>query len=186
MNLDRLRVLAIDPGTKQLGVAVLEGNDLIYYAVKTIHDRSTSLKVLQQIAELTRTLIGTYGPDYLAIERTFLIQRSAALLSVATAEIKSVARAFKLPIYEYKPSTIRRFICDSDTAKKRDVAIAIGQRFPELSRHLRTLNRWDEIYYANIFDAVGVGLMCQHELAVGPNVMNEEIRKWESRGKQAA
>ena len=30
------RILAIDPGTRELGFAIMEENDLIYYGVKTL------------------------------------------------------------------------------------------------------------------------------------------------------
>src|SRR5438132_715309 len=95
----------------------------------------------------------------------FIIQKSAALLSVTAEEMKSVARSCGVEVYEYAPSTIRKFICQSGAAKKREVAKVIAGRYPELARHLNTRNKWDEGYYANIFDAVAVGLMCHSEIA---------------------
>lgn len=185
MSEERFRILAIDPGTKEVGVAVLEKSDLIYYAVKTIRDRSSALKVLSQIANLTQGLVASYGPDYVAIEKTFMIQKSAALLNVAAEEIKSVARSLQLPTFEYSPSTIRKFVCQDGSAKKRDVAIVIANKYPELSRHLRTLNKWDEIYYANIFNAVAVGLTCLNELSSGSTNLQEPSKKWPSSGRAA-
>jgi Holliday junction resolvasome RuvABC endonuclease subunit len=105
-----------------------------------------------------------FAPDVLAIEKMFLVQKSAALLSVAAEEIKSVARSCHLDVYEYAPKTVRKFICQNGAATKRDVAQAIAARYPELGRHLKTRNKWDEKYYANIFDAIAVGLMCRSEL----------------------
>jgi crossover junction endodeoxyribonuclease RuvC len=181
MNQDRFRILAIDPGTREIGVAVLEESDLIYYGVKTIHDRTDALTILKQISTLTQGLIADYAPDYLAIERTFLIQKSAALLNVAADEIKSVARFCQLPIFEYSPSTVRKFVCQNGAAKKRDVAKIVASRYPELTRHLRTLNKWDEIYYANLFDAIAVGLTCLHELSAGPQSIKDSVERLESR-----
>src|SRR5438128_7650796 len=128
------RILAIDPGTKEIGVVVLEGNELIFYAVKTIRDRSTAQRILAHVAAITQELITQYDPQYLAIEKMFVVQKSAALLSVAAEEIKSVAKSNGLPIYEYAPSTVRKFICQSGAATKRDVAQVVAQRYPELAR----------------------------------------------------
>src|SRR5260370_33801000 len=124
------RILAIDPGTKEIGVAVLEGNELIFYAVKTVRDRSTAQRILAHVAAITQDLITRYEPKYFAIEKMFVIQKSAALLSVAAEEIKGVAKSNGLPVYEYPPSTVRKFICQNGAATKRDVAQVVAQRYP--------------------------------------------------------
>src|SRR5258708_3675926 len=116
------RILAVDPGTKQIGIAILADTELIFYCVKTVRDRSTARKILEQVASLAKEMIAAYSPECLAIEKMFIIQKSAALLSLAAEEMKSVARSCGLPVYEYAPSTIRKFLCQSGAATKRDVA----------------------------------------------------------------
>jgi crossover junction endodeoxyribonuclease RuvC len=164
--LNKHRILAIDPGTKEVGVAVLEDADLVFYAVKTVRDRSTAQSILQQVAKITSDLIVKFEPESLAIEKMFIVQKSAALLSVAAEEMKSVARNCRLDVYEYAPKAVRKFICQSGAATKREVARVVAARYPELNRHLNTRNKWDEKYYANIFDAIAVGLMCHNEIAL--------------------
>jgi crossover junction endodeoxyribonuclease RuvC len=164
-QVNKQRILAIDPGTKEVGVAVLEDADLVYYAVKTVRDRSTAQAILQQVAKITRDLVVKFQPESLAIEKMFIVQKSAALLSVAAEEMKSVARSCRLDVYEYSPKAVRKFICQNGAATKREVAQVVAVRYPELKRHLNTRNKWDEKYYANMFDAVAVGLMCRHEVA---------------------
>ena len=159
------KILAIDPGTRQIGVAVLENKTLVYFAVKTIRDRSTAQKVLRQAVAIVIDLIATHGPNCLAIEKMFVVQKSAALLSVVAGEIKSAARGSGLDVYEYAPTTIRKFICQTGKATKAEVAKSVALRYPELKQHLNTITRWEQKYYANMFDAVAVGLMCEHEVA---------------------
>ncbi|MEP6912950.1 MAG: crossover junction endodeoxyribonuclease RuvC [bacterium] len=159
------RILAVDPGTREIGVAVLDGDELIYYAVKTIRERGTAQKVLRQAVAVVVDLIGAYEPDCLAIEKMFVVQKSAALLSVLAEEIKSAARGTGLDVYEYAPTTIRKFICQTGKATKSDVAKIVAGRYPELARHLKAITRWEEKYYANMFDAVAVGLMCRQEVS---------------------
>jgi crossover junction endodeoxyribonuclease RuvC len=163
------RILAIDPGTKEIGIAVLEDGKLIDYAVKTVRDRSTAQRILTHIATISQDLITKYNPRYLAIEKMFVIQKSAALLSVAAEEIKGVAKSNGLSVHEYAPSTVRKFVCQSGSATKRDVAQVVAVRYPELARHLNARNKWEEKYYSNIFDAVAVGLICYDELQVKPS-----------------
>lgn len=165
--MNKHRILAIDPGTKEIGVAVLENLELVYYGVKTVRDRSTAQSILQQVAKITRDLIVKFEPESLAIEKMFIVQKSAALLSVAAEEIKSVARNCRLDVYEYAPKAVRKFLCRNGAATKREVAQIVAAQYPELTRHLKTRNKWDEKYYANIFDAVAVGLICRNEIAIG-------------------
>ena len=161
----KTRILAIDPGTKEIGVAVLDEEELIYYAVKTIRDRGTAQKVLRQAVAVVIDLIATHQPDCVAIEKMFVVQKSAALLSVVAEEIKSAARGTGLDVYEYAPTTIRKFICQTGKATKEEVAKIVAGRYPELARHLNSVTRWERKYYANMFDAVAVGLMCWHEVS---------------------
>lgn len=159
------RLLAIDPGTREIGVAVFDGAGLCYYGVKTIKRRRLPPRVL--LAEITRyvaALIQAYRPQALAIERTFLIQKSAALLQVAAAEIKRTAKGQGLAVYEYAPAEVRRALCQSKKATKRATARRIAERFPELARYLEQQTRWGELYWANMLDAVAVGLVCLNEL----------------------
>jgi crossover junction endodeoxyribonuclease RuvC len=165
--LSKPRILAIDPGTKEVGVAVLEGADLVFYAVKTVRDRSTAQSILKQVAKIMTDLIVKFEPESVAIEKMFIVQKTAALLTVAAEEMKSVARSCRLDVYEYAPKAVRKFVCQNGAATKRDVAQVVAARYPELARHLKTRNKWDEKYYANIFDAVAVGLMCHNEMAIG-------------------
>jgi Holliday junction resolvasome RuvABC endonuclease subunit len=162
------RILAIDPGTKEIGTAVLDNGELIYYAVKTVRDRSTARRILQQASETIAQLIDSYKPQVLAIEKMFIVQKSAALLSVVAEEIKTIARVHELQVFEYSPSAIRKFICDSGRATKSDLAAIVAQRFPELARHLQSRTKWETKYYANIFDAIGVGLRCQSDITNQP------------------
>ncbi len=160
------KVLAIDPGTREIGAAVFEGRELTYYAVRTVRERGTAQRVLRSAASIITELIETYKPQYFAIEKMFIVQKSAALLSITAEEMKSVARDADLGIYEYAPKSVRKFICQNGSATKADVAKVIAGLYPELTRYLNTRNKWDTEYYSNIFDAVAVGLMCLHQLSV--------------------
>lgn len=152
-------ILAIDPGTKEVGVAVLAGPELCYYAVKTIKRRRPPRALLAETSNFLSRLIQDYRPETLAIEKTFLFQKSAALLSVAAAEMKQVARDRGIAVYEYAPVEVRRLICQGETVTKRETALRIVRRFPELARYLNQPTRWGDLYWANMFDAVAVGLV---------------------------
>jgi len=175
MHIKGARILAIDPGSRELGVAVLEGEDLLYYGVKTVRKRTTPQEMLQEITWSIKQLIDYYVPSILAIEKVFLIQKNACLLIVATEQIKAAARKEELAVYEYEPKVIRRLVCQTGKATKREVARHLTRKYYELSRYLNRKSRWEQLYYAKMFDAIAVGLICYAELA---DSRNSEIHSY--------
>jgi crossover junction endodeoxyribonuclease RuvC len=160
MHTKRMKILAIDPGTREMGVAVLEGEQLVYYGVKTIRGRRSPAEVLRRIQEITETLIRRYRPHCLAIEKMFLIQKSASLLVVAAEEVKATARQHGLSVHEYAPTLVRKMVCRSGRATKAEAARVVTSRFPELRPYLEQRTKWETLYYANMFDAVALALCC--------------------------
>jgi Holliday junction resolvasome RuvABC endonuclease subunit len=153
-------ILSIDPGTRELGFAVLQGETLLYYGVKTVTNRKAPSQVLETITNFIRGLIEKYEPSTLAIEKMFITQKNSALLYVAAEQIKAVAKEAEITIWEQSPSAIRKRLCKAGRARKREVAKLIADRYPELLRYYDRTKHWEIEYYANLFDAVAVGLVC--------------------------
>lgn len=164
MHTNPIKILAIDPGTKEIGIALLSDGELIYYGVKTIRLRSSPGEVLKQAQYIISRLIADCEPQYLAIEKTFMIQKSAALLTVVADEIKATAKREGLTVFEYAPLAVRKMICKAGKATKKGVAQVISLRFPELTRYVERQTKWETLYYANMFDAIAVGLCCHEEI----------------------
>lgn len=158
-------ILAVDPGTRELGVAVLGGGELLFYGVKTVTNRKNPVTVLDAISSYIRTLLKKYRPAHLAIEKMFITQKNSALLVTAVAEqVKAAAKEANLPIYEYDPSTVRKRLCQTGRATKRETAATLALRFPELNRYYLRAAAWERDYYSNLFDAVAVGVVCEADL----------------------
>jgi Holliday junction resolvasome RuvABC endonuclease subunit len=166
-------ILAVDPGTRELGFAVLQGESLLYYGVKTVTNRKAPSQVLETISAFIRGLIEKYEPLTLAIEKMFITQKNSALLYVAAEQIKAVAGEGKIPIWEQSPSAIRKRLCQTGRATKREVAKLIADRYPELSRYYNRTRHWEIEYYANLFDAVAVGLVCLEDTNYSKLTVNQ-------------
>jgi Holliday junction resolvasome RuvABC endonuclease subunit len=164
MNENFNRVLSIDPGTRFMGFAVLDDEGLTYYAIKTINDRRTPRRIFHRAKEFLREFVRDYKPSVVAIEKPFVYQTSAAVVSVLADELKKEAERVGLNAYQYTPTSIRQYLCQSGTATKPDVAKAVAGLFPELNYYLNPMHEWTEKYYSNLFDAIAVGLMCRHDL----------------------
>jgi len=161
-----MRILAIDPGTRETGVAVLEGRELIYWGVKGFKKRGCSPQtLLKNGRRMILRVLEYYEPDVIAIEKTFVgSNKSASLLNVLADEFKALAKKNKLKAYEYAPKTVRKWVCKNGKATKREVAKIIASQYPELTIYISQDRGWKEKYWQNMFDAVAVGLACLDEL----------------------
>jgi crossover junction endodeoxyribonuclease RuvC len=154
-----LRVLAIDPGTKEMGIAVLEGNKLLYHGVVVIKRGRSPKETLERGRDSILGLIQDFHPAILAIEKTFVGKnRNAALLNVMADEIVALARHHRLEVVGFAPSVVKKAICGNGWATKAEVASAVIARYPELKAYLVHDRKWKERFHANMFDAVAIAL----------------------------
>jgi Holliday junction resolvasome RuvABC endonuclease subunit len=164
MSLTPLRILAVDPGTKHMGVAVLEGSHLIHYGVRSFRKKRPAhelLRATDDALDALGDLIRAYRPTVLAYEKTFFVQaKSSALLNVQEAEVRRVGGAAALTVIGYSPARVRKLLCRDGWANKRQVAETLAVRFPELAGYLEAQSPHQERYWSNMFDAVAVAVVC--------------------------
>jgi len=155
------RILAIDPGTRYMGIAVLEGSELIYYGVNDFRRKRPSEALLRATRGALCRLIAEYRPNVLAYEQSFYVQsKNSVCLQAQEAEIKRVARMRGLKAVGYTPTTVRQLLCKDRWATKEEVADLLARRYPELLRY-RNRGDWvSEKYWLHMFDAVAVGIVC--------------------------
>ena len=163
--INKTRILAIDPGTREMGIALVENGDLIYHGVRMIRRRQSPRDTLDQGRKVVLRLIKDFRPDLLAFEKTFFANnRNAALLNVLSDEIRAVGRRQGLRVLAFGPSTIKKGVCGNGHATKQEVARAVVARYPELKVYLSQDRKWKERYHANMFDAVAVAEVCRDRL----------------------
>jgi Holliday junction resolvasome RuvABC endonuclease subunit len=155
------KILAIDPGTKEMGVALLEGGRLIYHGVKVIPNRASSQEIIKQGREIVKRLIKDFKPDILVVEKTtFANNPYSSLVDVFADEIRAIGRRKRLQVVSYAPNTVKKFICGNGRASKKELARCVIGRYPELLVYLNQDRKWKERYHLNMFDAVGLGIIC--------------------------
>ncbi len=159
MSKNNSKILAIDPGTREMGIAFLEEGKLIYYGVKVISKKSPH-ETLKEGRKIILRLIRDFKPRLLVVEKAFFAQsRNLALLNVFFDEIKAIGKRKKLKFISYAPSTVKKFICGDGRASKKEVAKIIVSKYPELKVYLTQDRAWKERYHQNMFDAVSLGMM---------------------------
>ena len=162
------RILAIDPGTREMGVAFLDDRKLIYHGVKLIKGEKSPHDRLKEARKTVLRLIRDFRPQVLVVEKAFFCNnRNAALLNVLADEIKAIGKRKELKVLSYAPSTVKKFICGNGRASKKDVGRVIVSKYPELKVYLTQDRAWKELYHQNMFDAVSLALMASYQETTG-------------------
>lgn len=157
------KILAIDPGTRVMGIAFLDNKRLVYHGVKVIRDSIKSPhEKLRQGRKIILRLIKDFKPQVLVVEKAFFANnRNASLLNVFVDEIKATGKRKNLKVVSYAPSTVKKYICGNGQASKKEVARVVVAKYPELKVYLTQDRAWKEKYHQNMFDAVALGMMAQ-------------------------
>jgi len=162
------RVLAIDPGTRFMGVALLENGAPLQVGVETIPPGQSPHATLKAGRKIILRLIEDYRPQVLAVEKTFFANnRNSSLLNVFGDEIRAIGKRKKLKVLCFAPNTVRKAVCGNGRASKDDVARVLVARFPELKIYLTQDRRLKERFHQNMFDALALGILAAKTLATG-------------------
>ena len=158
------KILAIDPGTREMGIAFLDNGKLIYHGIKTFDKSLSPHEKLRECRKTILRLIQDFKPRILVIEKTFYARnRNTSLLNVFADEIVSMARRRKLKVSSFAPCTVKKNICGYGRASKEDIARVVISKYPELKVYLTQDKTWKEKYHRNMFDAVALGIMAERK-----------------------
>jgi Holliday junction resolvasome RuvABC endonuclease subunit len=152
-----LRVLAIDPSTRGLGFAILEGpHRLLDWGVKEATENKDA-----KCVEIVLELIDHYRPHILVLENTAAegSLRRARVRGLLEA-IRTAARQKGVKVLEETSGRVRRAF----VPKKDTIAAAIAGRFPELASRLpRPRKCGDNEHSAMpVFDAMAFAMTFFH------------------------
>ncbi len=160
MKNNKSKILAIDPGFRRMGVALVENGSLVYHGVKSVERKHSPNETLQEARKIVLRLIKDFRPQVLVFEKAFFRNnRSASLLNVFTDEIGAIGRRRKLKVQSFAPCEMKKLVCGNGWADKEQVARAVLLRYPELKVYLPQDRQWKERYWYNVFDAVALAMV---------------------------
>jgi len=150
-----------------MGVAVLQGGELLAHAVHTLRNGDRPHDVIDQARRIVLSYLAEYTPAIVGIEKPLLVPtKRAALVSVIVQELDARSREIGMKVVEISAPDVRRILIGNPYAKKIDVARAIVRMgFEDLSVHVpkdpphpvlgyRPRDR----YHLHMFDALAVAL----------------------------
>ena len=154
--ISRQRVLAIAPGTRHLGFAVFEGEELVGFGVKAFEGKKNNEgRLLSKIERCVDALVERHAPRILAVEEVFYAQaRLSPLLRRLVVQVKRWGRKRGMRVASYVPTAVKERLCQGKRTR-RTLAEAMVRRFWFLYSFLkrgRTGHYWQQM-----FDAVALG-----------------------------
>jgi crossover junction endodeoxyribonuclease RuvC len=122
----RVRVLGLDPGSRRTGFGVIdcEGNGHTHIASGCIAAPGQAMASrLRAIFEGIESLIATYRPDEVAIERVFVNRNVDSAMKLGQARGAALcAVPAGTTVFEYAPRAIKLAVVGSGSAEKTQVA----------------------------------------------------------------
>lgn len=164
-------ILGIDPGTKEMGLAVLRGPELLYFGVRTLRNGTRPYDVIGQARRIVLAAIEKHQPQVVAIEEPFnMPTKRSNLLNVIADELRGRAEELGLEVVALSPATIRERVTGTPRATKIDVAEVLARDGFEQLRELIPKRpkrpalglRPRDKYWLHMFDALAIAK------AVGP------------------
>jgi Holliday junction resolvasome RuvABC endonuclease subunit len=163
-------ILGIDPGTKEMGIVVLRGKELLTYGVHTLRNGTRPHDVIGQARRVVLAAIARHAPDIVAIEEPLMLPTNrAALMSVIEQELRGRAEELGIEVVELSPATIRERVVGNARAIKIEVAEAlVRSEFSQLQalvpmRPTRAALGFGpkEKYWLHMFDALALARAIQ-------------------------
>jgi crossover junction endodeoxyribonuclease RuvC len=151
-------LLALDPGLRELGFAVLRGSKLVASGVRPLFLTPTGRRVPQA----RRLLLGwlkAYGPSVVIVERTYRHPTGTfdSVHRLAVSLLKAAGRR-GYRTATYPTQTVRKAVAGNGNAPKREVARVLAAKYPALRVYLTQDKRWKERYWQNMFDALALAV----------------------------
>ncbi|MCS7192663.1 MAG: crossover junction endodeoxyribonuclease RuvC [Armatimonadetes bacterium] len=127
-------IVGIDPGTKQVGYAVIEETDEGWQAIDSgVFQFPSKLPVPQRLAMLFDELIDLlreYSPDCVVVEEPYVRpfgMKSALIVAQSVGVVKLAAFKIGVPVASYPYTQAKRTLTGSGSASKTVLAAAVQQ-----------------------------------------------------------
>lgn len=156
-----MRILGIDPGYDRVGVAIIEGKNLIFSECFETNPKDDFHTRLRNLGLEIKNIIKEYEPDTMAIESLFITKNQKTAMKVAEARgVVSYEASLKdIPIHEYSPPQIKVAITGHGSSDKAQITkmipLLLKMRVGDMKRTVLD----DE------YDAIAVALTCQAHIS---------------------
>jgi len=166
MHVTHLRTIGISPGTRLIGVAILEGDRLLYSGVKSYKGKWNDRK-LNYILNSIDTVIDEYEVSTVIL-KTIHLSRASIGLCRAIHGLKDLCKRRKMSYQLLTIEDLKRLCIKDEFSEGRDLGQVMADRFPELriDYHKERINR--NAYYKRMFGCLRLLMTIWSLLVIPP------------------
>lgn len=158
-------IFSIVPGRHRLGYSVFHQKKLLFYGVASLSTFKTKDDIHAAIERFLMRTIRRFQIDRIAVRKLDKSQETSTLLIEITDHIKTLCRKQNIKVLRYDRNFINRHFCNNNERPTKDkTALFLVSKYPELKRYHKLKRDWQQRYYAYIFKAIALGLVCLAEL----------------------
>jgi Holliday junction resolvasome RuvABC endonuclease subunit len=160
MNRRSQKIIGINPGTRYLGIAVLDGSELLDWRVKVLKGKWSKEKMKRAIGIIS-DIIEQYEPNILVIKKLHPSRRSWNLVQLV-AKIKEFSKSKGLKVFQYSIKDVEEFFIKEDKLNKKNLAEKILSEYQVLFNEFMKEKRNKNLYFIRMFEAVALAALCFH------------------------
>jgi Holliday junction resolvasome RuvABC endonuclease subunit len=157
------KILAINPGTRYVGIVIFQGLELVEWRVKVIGEKWSKEKQ-RKILALVRRFDEQYKPNVLAMKKLHR-SRSSDNLNCLASRIKQECRRNGLRVYQYTIKELEAFFLGKGRTNKNKLAQVLASQYQFLLPEFQKEQENKNPYYFRMFEAVALGAACAHKLS---------------------
>lgn len=161
MEIHNHRILSIIPGTRYIGIAILDGTNLKEWYVKQVKGSSITERI-GKVKSFCRDIILQYEINAFVIKKLHHARSSSNLLKMV-ATLKTLAQRMNICVVEFSIDQIKHFFVEGKSNKKK-LAEEVATRYPFLFHELEHEGKNKNRYFTRMFEAVALGTVCYHYL----------------------
>lgn len=154
MQNKRTTILAINPGTRYIGFAVLRGQILADWGVRIVGCQPQQNRILK-VRQLVRKLVDECAPDLLVAKRLHPARRTPSLCKV-DEEISRLASSLGIHVRRYSIGAMEAFFSPDGRVNKRKLAELVTARYSALRHDLEREEDSLNPYHIRMFEAVAM------------------------------
>jgi len=160
MAREAIRIIGINPGTRYLGIAVLDGSELLDWRIKALEGKWSEKKI-NKVIEILSELFDRYEPNVFVIKKLHPSRRTENLLRL-TNKIKEFARRKKIRVCQFALKEIEKLFIEDKKLNRQNLMEAIAKQYPMLYHELKKEQNQKNPYYFRMFDAIALASACSH------------------------
>ena len=155
-------MLAINPGSRYLGIAVFYDQELRDWGIKVVKGKCGQEKI-ETAMNIIFEIINQHQIGIIAL-KALHPSRSSDHLDQLVRRIKDSAKRKSLKIHEYPLAAVESNLAEGGKINKRQLAELISQTYPYLSHELEKEKYNLNPYHVRMFEAVALGLVCLNDV----------------------